>query len=386
MKGSYRKLDYPLLIVTIILSLFGLVMIFSASSITSVLLYKSSEYYFFIKQAIVLGISLPISLIIMKIPTKVYRYLSRFMILGIIGLLILLRTYGTITNSAQSWFRILGFSVQPSEFAKTAIILYLAAWYGNRKKFNTIYDFFIPLIGCVVIFFLVALEPDLGTAAIIALICMFIVFTLPLDKNKIMQLLKTLVLVGLIVAVIGITFGMNFLTETQKSRFNFLNPCDRYLEESGYQVCNGYIAMNNGGLLGNGLGKSTQKYLYLPAAHTDFIFPIIVEELGLVGGAVVIILYIFLLYRILTIARNAKSLSGSIIAFGTFSYVLIHIMINLGGVLALIPLTGVPLPFLSYGGTFILNLSILLALTQRVAIESKETTIKMINKKEKVRI
>ena len=117
------------------------------------------------------------------------------------------------------------------------------------------------------------------------------------------------------------------------------------MEESGYQVCNGYIAIHNGGLFGVGLGASTQKYLYLPAAHTDFIFAIITEELGLIGGGCVLIAYIFLLFRILVIARNATNLRNSIIAFGTFAYILSHITINLGGLLAIIPLTGVPYRF-----------------------------------------
>ncbi|MCH5166443.1 MAG: FtsW/RodA/SpoVE family cell cycle protein [Erysipelotrichales bacterium] len=371
MKNAFKRLDKTLFFLTIILSIFGLIMIFSSSSISAVLQYKVSEYYFFYKQALFLIFSLILSFIIFVIPTKWYRKISVVGILGIILVLVALKTYGHVTNSARSWFKIFGFSLQPSEFAKTFIIIYLAFWYGKKKKFASIYDTFIPLIPCVVIFFLVASEPDLGTAAIIASICMFIFFTLPFNKNGWMMLLKF----GTITSIIGVLVFLNgnteILTSTQASRFNFKNPCSRYLEETGYQVCNGYIAINNGGLFGVGLGKSTQKYLYLPESHTDFIFPIIVEELGLVAGGVVLLAYIIILYRTLVIARNAKTLSGSIIAFGTFAYILTHIIINIGGLLALIPLTGVPLPFLSYGGSFIINLLILIAMTQRVAIETK---------------
>lgn len=372
MKETIKKIDITLLIVTVILLVFGLVMIFSASSIAAVLQYGATEYYFFRKQLIVMIVGIILSFIVIFIPTKNYSVISRLGIIGIIGVLLALTIYGTTTNSAKSWFSIGPFSLQPSEFAKTIIILFLACAYGNKKKFKFMYDIFLPIIPCIIIFALVAAEPDLGTAAIIASICMFIFFALPFEKNKYITILRTgcLVLIGVGIAVLS--FNDDMLTATQASRFNFKNPCERYLEETGYQVCNGYIAIHNGGIFGLGLGKSTQKYLYLPEAHTDFIFPIIVEELGLIGGALVFILYIILLFRILVIARNAPNLRGSIIAFGTFGYIMTHIIVNLGGLLALMPLTGVPLPFLSYGGSFLLNLMVLTALTQRVAIETKE--------------
>lgn len=376
MKETIKKLDIPLLIVTIVLLIFGLIMIFSASSIAAVLQYGASENYFFKKQLLVMIVGIILSIIIFFIPTKSYSFLSRLGIIGIIGILLALTIYGTTTNSARSWFSIGPFSLQPSEFAKTIIILFLACVYGNRKKFKFIYDIFIPIIPCVIIFALVAAEPDLGTAAIIASICMFIFFSLPFEKNKYINILRTCSLIIIGVGIAVLTLNNNMLTDTQASRFNFKNPCERYLEETGYQVCNGYIAIHNGGLFGLGLGKSTQKYLYLPEAHTDFIFPIIVEEIGLVGGALVFIAYIILLFRVLVIARNASTLRGSIIAFGTFGYIMTHIIVNLGGLLALIPLTGVPLPFLSYGGSFLLNLMILMALTQRVAIETKEAKMR----------
>ncbi len=376
MKDIFKKLDKPLLILTILFATIGLVMIFSSSSIAAVLQYKSTEYHFFYKQALVISVGIILSLIIYAIPTKWYKSLSLIGLGIIIIILVALKTYGQVTNSARSWFKIAGFSIQPSEFAKTVIILYLATWYGSKKKFKSIFDTFLPLIPCIVIFFLVASEPDLGTACIIGCICMFIFFTLPFNKNKPMFFIKlitiTLIIGGIIFLNTNTEFLNKFLTSTQASRFNFKEPCSRYLEETGYQVCNGYIAINNGGLLGVGLGKSTQKYLYLPEAHTDFIFPIIVEELGLIGGGVILLLYMFILYRILVIARNACNLRGSIIAFGTFAYILTHIIVNVGGLLALIPLTGVPLPFLSYGGSCILNLLILVALTQRVAVETKK--------------
>lgn len=370
-KNSLKNVDIPLFIITVLLIVFGLLMVFSSSSVTSVLSYKKTPYYFFEKQFITVIIAFLISLVVINFPTKNYSVISKLGIVLIVITLISLKTYGTVTNNARSWFKLLGFSVQPSEFAKTFIILYLACRYSTIKKFKNISDVFLPMIPCIIVFFLVALEPDLGTACLIAIICMFIFFALPLSKDKNMKILRIATVIAAIGGILFLNFNSDILTSTQASRFNFKNPCSRYLEESGYQVCNGYIAIHNGGLFGVGLGASTQKYLYLPAAHTDFIFAIITEELGLIGGGCVLIAYIFLLFRILVIARNATNLRNSIIAFGTFAYILSHITINLGGLLAIIPLTGVPLPFLSYGGSFMINLMILVSLTQRVAIETK---------------
>lgn len=370
-KTSLKNVDIPLFIITVLLIVFGLVMVFSSSSVTSVLSYKKTPYYFFEKQLITVIVAFIVSLVVINFPTKNYSVISKLGIVLIVIILISLKTYGTVTNNARSWFKVLGFSVQPSEFAKTFIILYLACRYSTIKKFKNISDVFLPMIPCIIVFFLVALEPDLGTACLIAIICMFIFFALPLSKDKNMKILRIVTVIAAIGGILFLNFNSDILTSTQASRFNFKNPCSRYLEESGYQVCNGYIAIHNGGLFGVGLGASTQKYLYLPAAHTDFIFAIIVEELGLVGGGCVLIAYIFLLFRILVIARNATNLRNSIIAFGAFAYILSHIVINLGGLLAIIPLTGVPLSFLSYGGSFMINLMILVSLTQRVAIETK---------------
>lgn len=370
-KNSLKNVDIPLFIITVLLIVFGLLMVFSSSSVTSVLSYKKTPYYFFEKQFITVIIAFLISLVVINFPTKNYSVISKLGIVLIVITLISLKTYGTVTNNARSWFKLLGFSVQPSEFAKTFIILYLACRYSTIKKFKNISDVFLPMIPCIIVFFLVALEPDLGTACLIAIICMFIFFALPLSKDKNMKILRIVTVIAAIGGILFLNFNSDILTSTQASRFNFKDPCSRYLEESGYQVCNGYIAIHNGGLFGVGLGASTQKYLYLPAAHTDFIFAIITEELGLIGGGCVLLAYIFLLFRILVIARNATNLRNSIIAFGTFAYILSHITINLGGLLAIIPLTGVPLPFLSYGGSFMINLMILVSLTQRVAIETK---------------
>ena len=186
-----------------------------------------------------------------------------------------------------------------------------------------------------------------------------------------------IVTIGLTVTIfLALTIGPKLISSYQLQRFTFQEPCTRYREATGYQVCNGFIAIKNGGVFGLGFGNSTQKYLYLPEAHTDFIFPIICEELGIIVGGLIILGYGFMLWRILLIAKKATNIRNSILAYGTFIYLSLHIIINLLGVLALMPLTGVPLPLLSYGGSFNINVILLLFMCQRISIESKESKIK----------
>ena len=163
--------------------------------------------------------------------------------------------------------------------------------------------------------------------------------------------------------------GKQLILERQLERLNFTRPCDRLLD-TGNQVCNGYIAINNGGLTGKGLGNSTQKYLYLPEPYTDFIFTITVEELGSAIGVLIIILYMVVLYRILAIGRKSYTNRGSTICYGVAVYIFCHIAVNLMGIFGLIPMTGVPLPFMSYGGSFTICLIAALTAVQRVSVET----------------
>ena len=175
---------------------------------------------------------------------------------------------------------------------------------------------------------------------------------------------------ALLLLIGALAFKGKFFTKTQLDRFNFLKPCTRYQDTSGYQVCNGYIAINSGKLISISPGNSKQKYLYLPEAYTDFIFPIIVEEFGLIIGILVILVYILIIYRIILIGKNSDNIQNQMLCYGVAIFIFSHVIINLVGVLGILPLTGVPLPFLSYGGSFALTVSIALAMVQRVSIEN----------------
>lgn len=373
MRNIFKRIDKPLLIAMILLCIIGLVMVFSASNITSVLQYKVSSYYFFKKQLIVMVAGFLFGfLFLLYFPTSKYHYLKSIMMLGIIAMLGGLFVYGTVTNSALSWYKLGLFSLQPSEFAKTVVIIYMACYFGENLKCSKRFFFLRPIIACAVIAGLILVQPDLGTAAIIGLTVFLMFMAVPFSKKdrdvKVFKIIGTLAVFAVACVMM---FGGKLLNSEQASRLNYLAPCTRYDQKTGYQVCNGMIAINNGGLFGVGLGNSTQKYLYLPEAHTDFIFPIIVEELGSIAGAGIILLYLFILFRILKIAKNARDLTGSLIAYGTFLTILLHLIVNFGGILALIPLTGVPVPLLSYGGSITLNTLIMLFLTLRVSYEAK---------------
>ena len=298
---------------------------------------------------------------------KIDKVLLGTIILALIGLIF----YGHVANQAVSWYKIGPFAIQPSEFAKIIIIIYLAVYYSkNKDKLDNQWNIIKPMIFIVIIAVLVALQPDMGTAVIIGLIALAIFYATPMEKKSRSIFNKIFIGGILLVVLVLIVAGGKFLQSYQLDRFNYFNPCDRYQEKTGYQLCNSFIAFKNGGIKGQGLGGSTQKYLYLPESYTDFIFPIIVEEWGLIVGVIIILIYMFVLFRIIQIARRANNLKNSLICYGVFVYLLLHIMINLLGVTGVIPLTGVPLPFLSYGGSYTICLMIALSLVQRVSIET----------------
>lgn len=378
MKKYIAKMDLWLLLIMLIFSAFGLLMIFSSSSIAAVLRYQVDSSYFFLKQLFFIVVSFLVGfIIVLRIKTDYYYKFVPWLALGIVVVLLSLFVYGEVANGAQSWYRKGIFGIQPLEFAKSIMIMFMAIFYNfiyyktRPKKYAALFPVAYGLILAV----LTAMQPDLGGALIVAAITGLIFLAVPLNKELKLKIFKVLGVGLLLVLLIFLISGKHLLNSMQSSRLNFLNPCSRYMEDTGYQVCNGYIAIHNGGLLGVGLGDSSQKYLYLPEAHTDFIFPIICEELGAIVGVLVILLYAVLLYRVLKISKEATNLKNSILAYGTFLLILCHVLVNLLGVLGLIPLTGVPLPFLSYGGSFNVNVILMLFVVERVAIENKEAAI-----------
>lgn len=370
MKKVIKYIDKPLLFVTIALFIFGLIMVFSSSNVTAYMTHAVSPYNYFFKQGVFLIVGLLFSIVMIKFNTKSYGILSKLLLIGSIVALVVLLIYGTAKNRAYSWFDLGFFSIQPSEFIKVITIIFLADYYEKYiKKLNTWTASLFPLGICAIVAALIFLQPDLGTTIIYSMIVAIMFFSAPIIKEIKFKVLF-IALGGLGFAAIALFgAGKGMLLERQMERFNFANPCARILD-TGNQVCNCYIAINNGGLTGVGLGNSTQKYLYLPEPYTDFIFAIIVEELGVITGVLLILVYMFVLVRILIIGRRSPTNRGAMMCYGVATYIFLHIAINLLGIMGLMPMTGVPLPFMSYGGSFTICLIAALTLVQRVSVEN----------------
>lgn len=370
-----RKIDKPLFFITIFMFLFGLIMIFSSSYVKAITSLDNA-YYYLIRQGIILIICLFAFLFVINFPMSFYK--KNYMILTYlcILLLFLLIPFGIIVNGAKSWLPFPFFNLQPSEIAKLGIIIYMAYYYEKYKNNDKDYKIALrPFVIISIILVLVAFQPDLGTAVILVLISFLIFISIPFNPNikkKIRKIVVLTILFGGMLATILILSGKSGLYEYQLQRFNYLKPCQRYTEVgTGYQVCNSYIAINNGGLFGVGIGNSTQKYLYLPESYTDFIYPVIVEELGLIVGILILLIYAYIIFRIIKISKKCYNLSNSIICYGVAMYLFVHIFINIVGVLGMLPLTGVPLPFLSYGGSYALSLTVALTIVQRINYETE---------------
>ena len=386
---NIRMLKYinkPILILTLLYAVIGAFLILDASSISSVLTYRlDTPYYFFIRQLKFIGGALILSSFILLFPTKYYRFVSFILSVGFIILLASVYIKNSLFSSSVNDVTLSLFNgkFQPAELLKVFLIMYMGSYYGTwaNNKNHAKYSFLFPLILCVISAGLIFLGGDYGSAAIMLTLYALVFMSVP-SKEKIIKGTKMVALIGLAFCVFLLKFGYKLLPQKvleSDYRFNrliYTNPCDRYEDNSGYQVCNGYIAIDNGGLMGTGIGESIQKYMYLPASHTDFIFPIVVEELGVVVGVLLILGFMVIIFLVFKVSSEASRLQNSIISYGIAIYFMLHIFVNLGGVLGIIPLTGVPLPFLSYGGSFCITVLSSFAIVQRINMENNYDRIK----------
>lgn len=370
-----KYLDKGLLFLTIALFAIGLIMIFSASNVTAFMLMNDSPYKYLIRQSVWLAIGTFVSFLVLSFSMKSYRYLSYLFMWILIGMMIFLILKGQIFNSVKSWLRIGPIVFQPSELIKVTFIIWMASYYDkNKADLNKVMKVYTPLVIALIIAFLIFLQPDLGTMFIfVAIVGAMFLFT-PIEiKLKLKTIFIVLAIGGALAAFVF--FGDSDLMNTnQKNRTDFRQPCSaEKFSNHGNQLCNGYIAINNGGLFGKGLGNSTQKYLYLSEAHTDFIFVIVIEELGAIVSILIIAMIFILIWRVVMIGRRALNNYYALICYAVAFYIFIHMFINLAGILGIMPLTGVPFPFISYGGSYTISLIIALALVQKINIESQRT-------------
>ncbi|GEN34894.1 MULTISPECIES: putative lipid II flippase FtsW [Aneurinibacillus] len=343
--------DFWLLILTFIIVCFGVVVVYSASSIEAIDTYGDAAYY--VKNHLVrVGLGIFIMLVAMNIPFTFYKKyffhvlsFSYFLLVAV-----LIPGVGAKRNGARSWLDIGPLQIQPAEFAKIALIIYLAGIIAKKgEKFWDLKKGFIPAVVVVSLFFvMIAIQPDLGSAAILALTAASVIYV---GGAR----LKYLLILGIPLLLFGVVY--TFLSAYRLNRFLvFLNPWDDGMDGLGwgYQLTQSFSALAHGGIIGTGLGKSIEKYLYLPEVHTDFIFAIIGEEFGFIGVLCFLFTYLFLLWRMMFIAISSEDVFSKLVGYGVASMIAIQIFINIGGVIGAIPLTGVPLPLISYGGSSLL--------------------------------
>lgn len=341
-KQNKASIFTKLLIMPIILSLIGLFFIFEASSIKSFQEFNDS-FYFFKLQGLWISLGVFVMLFFLQFDYhRLYYFSFYLMFFNIILLvLVLIPTIGHSAGGARRWFDLGFFNFQPTELAKFSTILYLCSWFLRRERKR----FFAFLILLSWIILLIILQPDMGTAFLIFLIAVLIYFYAGIELHYLIFLLPFSLLSFFLLIKISPYRLTRFLA--------FLNPNQDPLGIS-YHINQIFISLGNGGLFGLGLGASRQKYLFLPEAHTDSIFAIIAEEFGFIGALIVIFLYFYFLQLLYIAAKEAKDRFAYLLASSIFSLFALQILINLGGITNLIPLTGVPLPFISYGGSNIL--------------------------------
>lgn len=334
---SPQKADWFLIILVFGLTIFGLLMVADASVVEAYRDFGDKLYYFKL-QLQWAGIGLLGFVFASFFNYRRLRPLAvPLLIIALISLgLVLVPGLGTKVLGAKRWLEIGAFRFQPAELAKLAFVLYLAAFMSEKKSLWPFLVLLTILIGLIIF------EPDLGTAVIIAATGLVVYFA----SGAPIIWLSGLVLVGFLAGL-----GLIFLSPYRKERIlTFFNPTRDPLGAS-YHIRQILLALGSGGLLGLGLGQSRQKYEYLPAAATDSIFAIIAEELGFVGALAVIIIFLLLIWRGFRIAKGAPDKFGALLATGIISWIGFQILINLSAIVALVPLTGVPLPFISYGGS-----------------------------------
>ncbi len=362
-KRELKNIEWSILIVAIILCSIGLIALFSATQETD-----HDEFY---KQIIWLIISLVIMILVMVID---YEFLVKISCIfyGIFILLLIAVLFTAPINGASSWFDIGFFSFQPAEFAKVFVILFLAYTIKkiqekNKKDINKPTRLLIVLAILGLPLLLILKQPDIGTSVTFIVAIAMMLITAGIDKKYI--------IVTAIVVVISIPLVYNFiLPEHAKKRIDiFLNP-ESDPRGAGYNIIQSKLAIGAGGLTGMGLLKGNQTQLgFLYPKTTDFIFSVIGEEMGFVVAGAIIIMYVFFVSKCLYIAKTAKDPTGAIIASGITGIFLFHMVENIGMVMGLLPITGVPLPFISYGGSSLITNFIALGLLLNISSKRQKT-------------
>ncbi|MDV4152217.1 stage V sporulation protein E [Clostridium sp. AL.422] len=367
-KVNMKNIDYALLCALLLVLFIGVVMVYSSSSYYA--LYQKDIYntdYYFLKEIIWAIVGIAGMIATMTIDYHFYKKITPWLVLITIALLVIVLFAGADINGAVRWIRLGPLSFQPSELAKYVLVLYLALLIDKRKnkikKFGQGTIFYLCIAAVFAV--LILLEKNLSITAIIMMVAFIMIFV---GGAKLSHLF-TLIPVGA-VAGLALIFTQSYRLQRLTS---FIDP---WADPSGdsYQLIQSLYALGSGGIFGVGLGNSRQKALFMPEPHNDFIFAIIGEELGLIGCVCIIALFMFIVIRGVTIAVKARDNYGFLVGVGIISVIAIQAIINIAVVSGSMPVTGVPLPFISYGGTsLVFNLSamgILLNISRQSKVEA----------------
>lgn len=340
-----RKLDIPLIITVFLICIYGIVMIYSASSVWAE--YKfNDKFHYVLMQSIFFIIGIILMIIVSKVPYKYYLKKSNMIlfICFILLILVLMPGIGSVRNGSRSWFGVAGLGIQPSEFMKLALIIFTSKYiYNNPKDMRSVKKGAFPiLIVTMLSFFLIMLQPDFGTGTILVMTIVAMLFISGVDFSFFIKI-GMLGMVGVCILIVIAPYRMERIV-------SFLNPWSDPLG-TGFQAIQSLYAIGPGGLFGMGFGNSIQKHFYLPEPQTDFIFSVISEELGIIGIISVAFLFLIIILRSIKISIKASDNFAKFLTFGIIFQLSFQTLLNLAVVVGLVPVTGVTLPFFSYGGS-----------------------------------
>jgi len=350
-----------LLVIMISLTSVGIVMIYSASAFYAEK-HFGSAYYFLFRQLFAFGIGLILFRLALRFPYQHYRKLTPLLMVLtlVLMLLVLIPGIGKQVGNARRWIRFIGIGIQPSELLKITLVIWVAGFLDRKKQWLGYFSRgLLPSLLVISLFsFLLLLQPDFGTAVLICITLLLMVFVAGV---------KPFHLAG---SLLGITVIGSFLVFSKSYRLRrvtgFLDPWADPLD-SGFQLIQSFIAFGTGGIFGRSLGNSRQKLFFLPEGHTDFIFSILAEETGFIGVLIVLILLALLMLKGFEISLNCRDDFGRNLAFGITVLIFLQAILHIGVVIGLLPTKGIPLPFISYGGSSLILCMALIGILMNIA-------------------
>ncbi|WP_042224785.1 rod shape-determining protein RodA [Oceanobacillus manasiensis] len=380
MKSTKHVIDYTLLFIIICFFLYSLIAVYSGSG-----QYESADSFYFLKRQVfwyILGFAVLAAFALFD-----YDLLKRwsfYLYLFSVLLLIYVHFFGVLKNGSQRWINLGFFELQPSEFLKFSLVLYIATILNNVGSNRLSFKKSIPVIlkiGMVTLipFVLILLQPDLGSAIMVAMTATTMVFVSVISSKMVLLILIGVVAAVCLIAVLYLIAPellMQIFKPHQLSRiYGWLDP-EQFPSNSGYQLKQARMGIGSGQLTGSGYNQGVQVQSgKVPEAHTDFIFAVIGEEFGFIGASILVFLYFFLIYRIVLATLNAKNLFGAYIGIGIIALIAFQVFQNIGMTIGLMPITGLALPYLSYGGSALLTNMAAIGLVFSVQVRTRKNNL-----------